>query len=67
MEVSLFGAPETPSPPAQAHPHSRQMGLIEPKRLWSFEKLLKNPIPKDAVGYLKQMLSAMVSAQIETK
>ena len=39
MEVSRFGAPETPSPPAQAHPHSR-LGFRELKRLKSFENYL---------------------------
>ena len=41
MEVSRFGAPETPSPPAQAHPHSQRVGFKEPKRLRSFGKKLK--------------------------
>ena len=33
----------------------------EPKRLRSFGKLLKHPIPKDDMGYLKQRLLAMVA------
>ena len=40
MEVSRFGAPETPSPPAQAHPHSGAR-FREPKRLRSFGKNMK--------------------------
>ena len=37
MEVSRVGAPETPSPSAQAHPHSAAQ-FREPKRLRSFGK-----------------------------
>ena len=39
MEVLDLGAPETASPPGQAHTHS-QVGLIEPKRLRSFGNYL---------------------------
>ena len=62
MEVLELGAPETAPPPGQAHTHS-QLGFREPKRLMSFEKLLKNPIPKDEVGYLNQRRWGMVSTQ----
>ena len=62
MEVSRFGAPETPSPPAQAHPHSAAQ-FREPKRLRSFGKLLKHPTSKDNEGYMDQKLSGIVSIQ----
>ena len=55
MEVLRLGAPETASPPGQAHTHSR-MGFREPKRLKSFEKLLKHPTSKDNEGYMDQKL-----------
>ena len=59
--VCRLGGPETAPATGQAHPHSRRMRFREPKRLRSFGKLLKHPIPKDNVGYRSHRLLAMVS------
>ena len=57
MEVLILGRPKQRPPPGQAHTHTHsRLGFREPKRLKSFEKLLKNPIPKDDVDYLSQRL-----------
>ena len=62
MEVLELGAPETAPPPGQAHTHSG-VRFREPKRLRSFEKLLKHPTSKDNEGYMGQKLWGIVSIQ----
>ena len=54
MEILELGAPETASPPGQAHTHS-QLGFRELKRLMSFEK--------NDLGYLNHRRLGMVSTQ----
>ena len=43
------------------HTHTRAPRFRKPKRLKSFEKLLKHPTSKDNGGYVNHMLLVMVS------